>query len=75
MILFPPARAYVAEIAPPGRRGEYMGMYSMVFGAAVTLGPWLGTAVLEAFGRSSICGPAPSPSVAFSVLILSRLRS
>jgi len=74
MILFPASAAYVAEIAPPGRRGEYMGLYSMVFGASVTLGPWLGTAVLDA------CGPAILWGAVFavgclSVLLLGRLRS
>jgi MFS family permease len=74
MILFPASAAYVAEIAPPGRRGEYMGLYSMVFGAAVTLGPWIGTTALEAFGPT-ILWPAAFAVGCLSVLLLSRLRS
>lgn len=50
MILFPGSAAYVAEIAPPERRGEYMGWFTMVFSLAVAVGPWLGTHVLETAG-------------------------
>jgi MFS family permease len=74
MILFPASAAYVAEIAPPGRRGEYMGLYSMVFGAAVTLGPWLGTATLEAFGPAILWAGTFAVGC-LSVLMLGRLRS
>ncbi|MEW5853251.1 MAG: MFS transporter [Myxococcota bacterium] len=50
MILFPGMSAYVAEAAPTERQGQYMGMYTMAFGVAFSFGPWLGTAILEAFG-------------------------
>jgi MFS family permease len=32
----------VATLAPPDRRGEYMGLLSLCFAAALALGPWLG---------------------------------
>jgi len=51
MILLPSMSNYVAELSPPDRRGEYMGLYSMSWGIAFALGPWLGTVVLEQFGR------------------------
>jgi predicted MFS family arabinose efflux permease len=50
MMLFPQASAYVAEIAPPHRRGEYMGAYSLSFSLAFAFAPWAGTATFAAFG-------------------------
>jgi predicted MFS family arabinose efflux permease len=42
MILFPAMSDAVATLAPPDRRGEYMGLLSLSFAAALALGPWLG---------------------------------
>jgi predicted MFS family arabinose efflux permease len=50
MILLPGTAAYVAEIAPPGRQGEYMGLYTMTFSIAFAIGPSVGTQILERFG-------------------------
>lgn len=58
MVLFPSSGAHVGDIAPPGRIGEYMGMYSMTFSIAMVLGPWAGTALLDHFGRSVMWGTA-----------------
>jgi MFS family permease len=52
MILFPASAAYVSEIAPEGRSGEYMGLYSMTFAGAFVLGPWAGAALMERAGAS-----------------------
>jgi MFS family permease len=52
MILFPAMAAYVADVAPPARTGEYMGLYTTAFGVAFTLGPVIGTTVLERFGAT-----------------------
>src|SRR5882672_1404342 len=54
MILLPSMSNVVAELAPPDRRGEYMGLYSMSWGIAFAIGPWLGTFALERFGRVSL---------------------
>ena len=54
MILLPSMSNFVAEIAPSDRRGEYMGLYSMAWGIAFAVGPWLGTVVLERFGRVTL---------------------
>jgi predicted MFS family arabinose efflux permease len=54
MILFPGSSAYVADIAPPSRRGEYMGIYSMSFGLCFTLAPPLGLAVFNRFGAQAL---------------------
>jgi MFS family permease len=52
MMLFPQASAYIADIAPPHRRGAYMGAYSMAFSIAFAIGPWAGTAVFARFGAA-----------------------
>ena len=44
--------AYVADIAPAGRTGEYMGAYSSTFSLSMVLGPWAGAAALDRFGPS-----------------------
>jgi predicted MFS family arabinose efflux permease len=54
-ILFAPASATLAtELAPAGRRGEYMGLYSMTFSLAHGIGPWVGAAALDSFGPSAL---------------------
>ncbi|HEX6574799.1 MAG TPA: MFS transporter [Gemmatimonadaceae bacterium] len=50
MMLFPQASAYLAEIAPPSRRGEYMGAYSFAFSLAFAISPWMGTSSYAHFG-------------------------
>jgi len=50
MITFPVGAAYVADLAPRGRIGEYMGAYSSTFSLSVIIGPWAGTAALDRFG-------------------------
>jgi len=54
MMLFPQASAYVADVAPPNRRGAYMGAYSMAFSIAFALGPWAGTTVFSRFGATTL---------------------
>lgn len=50
MIFFPTGTAYISEISPSDRRGEYMGYYQMTFSFAFSAGPWLGTFVYENYG-------------------------
>jgi MFS family permease len=50
MIFFPSAGEYVAKIAPPKQRGEYMGYFQMSFSFSFMVGPWLGAFALEHFG-------------------------
>jgi predicted MFS family arabinose efflux permease len=50
MIFFPTGTAYVAELAPAGRIGEYMGAFSSTFSLALVVGPWVGAALLDRFG-------------------------
>lgn len=52
MVFLPGAVAYMAEVAPEERRGEYMGMYQMTFSLGFTLSGWLGTFLLENTGAA-----------------------
>jgi len=54
MMLFPAMSAYLGDIAPPARRGAYMGAYSMSLSLALTFGPWWGTQLLSAFGPTAL---------------------
>jgi MFS family permease len=54
MIFFPVTAAYVSEIAPPKKRGEYMGYFQMTFSIGFMLGPWLGTEIYERFGAFNL---------------------
>jgi MFS family permease len=74
MILMPGSAAYAAEIAPAGRRGEYMGLYTMSFSFAFSLGPWLGAMLLERHGPQALWGTA-LVSGCVSTLLMSRIGS
>jgi predicted MFS family arabinose efflux permease len=50
MFFFPGMAAYLTDIAPANRRGEYMGLSQMVMGLAFMVGPWGGMLVLARFG-------------------------
>ena len=54
MMLFPQASAYVAEIAPASRRGEYMGAYSLAFSLAFAFAPWAGTSGYDTYGARAL---------------------
>ncbi len=50
MLLFPMSAAHVADLAPPGQMGRYMGAYTFAFGMAHAVGPALGTFALARWG-------------------------
>jgi MFS family permease len=54
MILFPAMSDAVATLAPPDRRGEYMGLLSLTFAAALALGPWLGVLTYARLGPKAV---------------------
>jgi len=54
MILFPAISDAVATLAPPDRRGEYMGLLSLAFAAALALGPWLGVLAYAKVGPKHV---------------------
>jgi predicted MFS family arabinose efflux permease len=72
MIFFPTSVAYVAELAPPGKTGEYMGMFSGAMSLALIVGPWLGTFLLDRVGAPTtwttmfVCGLSAAGLFVFS---------
>jgi MFS family permease len=54
MMFFPQAAAFVAEIAPQHRRGQYMGAYALAFGLGFVIAPWAGTASYARFGGKAL---------------------
>lgn len=50
MIFFPTSIAYVADLAPEGKTGEYMGMFSSSISLGMIIGPWLGVFLLDRAG-------------------------
>lgn len=56
MLFFPASAAYATDIAPESRRGEYSGIYTMVFSVAFAVGPWAGTIVLQRLGARVLWG-------------------
>ncbi len=52
MILLPAVSDAVATLAPPDRRGEYLGLHAATFSVAFTLGPWLGVLAYVRLGPS-----------------------
>lgn len=52
MVFLPGAAAYMGEIAPAERRGEYMGLYQMTFSLGFMLSGVVGTTLFERFGST-----------------------
>lgn len=73
MFTFPAAAAYVADISPPERRGEYSGLFAMSSSLSFALGPWAGTLALDRFGGKVLWSAAFLFGLAAAAM-LSRLR-
>ncbi|HEX2879342.1 MAG TPA: MFS transporter [Polyangiaceae bacterium] len=54
MCWLPVGPTIVSLIAPPQLRGAYQGAYGLAWAVAMTLGPWLGGAVLDRFGSQAL---------------------
>ena len=54
MILVPSMSSWVADAAPPDKRGAYMGLYTMAFSLALVVGAPLGTSLLEHGGGRAL---------------------
>ncbi len=54
MMLFPAMAAHMGDISPEHRRGSYMGAYSMSLSVAFTVGPWMGTQILDVAGPAVV---------------------
>jgi predicted MFS family arabinose efflux permease len=72
MLLFPGMAAYVADVAPEGRRGAYMGAFSLAIWVAIIPASYLGTLVLERAGGGALWAVALvvgcAAALAFAVL-------
>lgn len=73
MILLPGSSAFAAESAPPERRGEYLGIYSMSFSGAFAVAPWLGARTMEIWSPRVLWAAAAGCG-ALSAFLLSRVR-
>ena len=73
MITLPSMSAVAADLAPAGRRGEYMGLYQVAFALAFLIGPWAGLALLDHAGPRILWGSA-FLSAALSAAVFARLR-
>lgn len=73
MILLPTASDAVAGLAPPERRGEYMGLYALAFATALALGPWLGVKGYARVGPAWVWAGC-FMSASLSALVLWRFR-
>ena len=54
MIAMPATGAYVTDLAPQGRSGEYAGAYSAAYSLSLIVGPWAGIIVLERIGGTAL---------------------
>lgn len=73
MFFFPSMAAYLTDIAPAPRRGEYMGLSQMVMGLAFMIGPWGGMLILARFG-GTVLWAAMFVLGAGAAVIMSRLE-
>lgn len=74
MIVLPASSDAVAALAPPERRGEYMGLYSLTWTVALSLGPWLGLRVYAGPGPLWVWGGCAAVAL-ISALALWRFRT
>jgi len=74
MILLPSLTSYISEIAPPERRGEYMGLYTMAFSFAFMVGPWAGILTLDHWGPGALWSAVFAIGAA-STVMYSRIRT
>jgi MFS family permease len=69
--LLPTASAQVADLSPPAMRARYQGVQSMAWGAASTLGPLIGGALLAGPGSRVLWG---SCFVVMALMALGHLK-
>lgn len=74
IFVFGALNALAVELAPPQRRGEYMGLYQMAFSLAFVVAPALGVLVLERLGPTALWGGCFVAALG-SGAILARIRS
>jgi MFS family permease len=69
------AYAYMADIAPPKRRGEAMGLFSSAFALALVIGPVIGFMIVGSIGfRYLFCVTGVLALIAFVISLFARER-
>ena len=54
LVIVPTSSTYVANLAPPDKRGRYMGIYGLTWGMATGIGSLFGGILNDNFGPRSI---------------------
>jgi MFS family permease len=54
MLLMPTSSTYVANLAPPDKRGRYMSLYGLTWGTAAGIAPLIGGFLNDSFGPRTI---------------------
>ena len=72
MIALPASAAYVADLAPEGETGRYIGAYQMTMSGVFALGPWLGAYALGRWGALPLWASVFALA-ALSAVMLARL--
>jgi MFS family permease len=78
MLLFPASAAYLSDLAPPGRSGEYVGFHSALISMSMLLAPAAGTLVLDRYGPTPLwvgCGFVGAISVVWLALLAEPKRT
>jgi MFS family permease len=71
MALYPTAAsALVADVAPPARRGEFLGLFGAAGSIGMALGPIIGVALAARFGFAGLFATAGSVAVISMLLVL-----
>lgn len=70
MIFLPASTDAVAALAPPDRRGQYLGLYSLTWTVAMTLGPWLGLTTYAKAGPALLWAGCVPIGLASSFMVL-----
>ena len=74
IFMFGALNAVAADLAPPARRGEYMGLFQVAFSGAFLIGPGAGIFVLERLGPAVLWGGCFAVALVSGVL-LSRIST
>ncbi len=69
MVFQPTALVVAADMAPPGRRGAYMGTFGLAEALGWSAGPFLGGVLLDAFPRSPALMWGAITSLAFAAAV------
>jgi len=70
IVLLPLASAHAASMAPPERRGRYMGAYMTAWGASFIVAPLAGGALFDRWGAGALWGACLALGALLAVVLL-----